>query len=111
MRMTDVKKAHRGVLLNREDIIKCERCAKVPLSRRVRDLLHEDMAKYELDPEGRRMLEREIGAATEARKAKHPKAGSRSGRKAFACGYEDIPETVRKGARFVRGPRSKGRTA
>lgn len=111
MRMTDVKKAHRGVLLNREDIIKCERCAKIPLSKKVRDLLHEDMAKYELDDEGRRMLEKEIRAATEDRKAKHPNAGSRSGKKAFACGYEEIPDDVRKGAKFVKASKRNGKAA
>lgn len=100
--MVDVKKTHRGVLLWREDILKCERAVKRPLSGFVRELLHKAVEGYELDCGGRDILARQIEAEMEARRAKHPGVRGRGRRRALTVDVASIPKRIRGKAVFVK---------
>ncbi len=103
-RMVDVKKTHRGVLLWREDILKCERTLKRPLSGFVRELLHGAVAGYELDCDGKDALARQVEMAMEERRLKHP-GGRRRGRRnrTLTVDVAAFPKKVRGKAVFVKG--------
>lgn len=100
-RMVDVKKTHRGVLLWREDILKCERTLKRPLSGFVRDLLHGAVEKYSLDCDGADALSRQIDMAMEERRRKHP-GGRRNKARSLTVDVASIPKKVRESAVFVK---------
>ena len=100
MNMVDTKKTHRGVLLWREDILKCARCAKRPLSSVVRELLHREMSKYSLGKRDREDLMSQISEAMIRRKQRNPNAGTRRPR-ALAVDRVSIPDCVRKNPKFV----------
>ena len=100
-RMVDVKKTHRGVLLWREDILKCERTLKRPLSGFVRDLLHGAVEKYSLDCDGADVLSRQIDMAMEERHRKHP-GGRRGKTRALTVDVASIPKKVMGSAVFVK---------
>jgi hypothetical protein len=100
-RMVDVKKVHRGVLLWREDILKCERCLHKSLSGFVRDMLHGELSKYTLDVDGKTMLEKQIADAVESRTRLHK--GRRRGKKGvLTVDVVDIPKAIRKRGVFVK---------
>lgn len=101
-RMVDVKKTHRGVLLWREDILKCERTLKRPLSGFVRDLLHGAVEKYSLDSTGMDALERQIGMAMESRRKHHPGRRKSGSARSLTVDVSSIPKSVRGSAVFVK---------
>lgn len=100
-RMVDVKKTHRGVLLWREDILKCERTLKRPLSGFVRELLHGAVEKYSLDCDGADALSRQIDLAMEERRRRHPSA-RRNKTRNLTVDVAFIPKKVRDSAIFVK---------
>lgn len=95
-----MKKVHRGVLLWREDILKCEKCLHKPLSGFVRDMLHRELEKYTLACDDKSILEKQIMMAIEKRKSLH--RGRRRGKGVMTVDVVDIPETVRKRGVFVK---------
>jgi len=103
MNMLDTKKCFSGVLLWREDIIKCATVLKKPLSEYVRDLVHEDMKNHSLDAEGDKMLQFQIAAALENRKSRVKGTGRRVRARNLTVDVIDLPAKVRKGVKFVRG--------
>lgn len=98
MNMVDTKKVHRGVLLWREDILKCSKVARKPISETIRDIFHREMGKYSLDDVGKGILRNQIQNAIEARKRNHPRAGSRRPKTLV---YEQI--VVAGKPKFVKG--------